>query len=275
MQLSNDLKKMAENMNLFSLSMRCLCNDKTITGKTEPEKMFIRLRDITKTDAMIYLRDIMPRSESFITNVQGFFEYYTTLSYEDWTLCFDDIQEKLNRNRNECRNLIRAHEVMCAALIKRGDEAMELCDHLGQLQNKFEEEIATLDKKSGRYTALTVCASAIGGPIAIPFIIAGVLGASSNLNESLNKSEEKNAVSSISETLSHGLIPAIENFTAGLKAVAGQHASLEADLTNASVGQKKLHYLRTKRKVREVIESCQTFLRMLPAARSNLLSIEN
>ena len=101
MQLSNDTKKMAENMELFSLAMRCLYHDKTITGKSEAQKKFIELRDSTKNDAMAYIRDIMPWNESSITNVQDFFGYYTTLSYEDWTESLDDIQKELGRNQNE------------------------------------------------------------------------------------------------------------------------------------------------------------------------------
>ena len=176
---------------------------------------------------------------------------------------------------------------MCAGLIKTGDSAKQLCKHFKHLQSDFEKEVATLGKKASAKvgtaaTTVTVGIAAVATPLALaaalfdlPASMPFIASVMEDLDESKNKEKEKNYVFYVSKTVTHSLVPAIQNFTAALRAVAGYYAGLEVDLRNSSVEQKKVHYLRSREKAQEVIENCQTFLQMLPAAHINLLSVEN
>ena len=295
---------MAENMELFSLSMRCLYHDKTITGKTYDEKLFIELRDTTKKDALDYLRDTMPQIKQFITNMQRLFEYYENLEYDEWIEFSDDILEDLKTNQLGCKKLIDVHTQMCVNLENKGKAAQELCARFEELDDEFERAINK--KKLVQYgagmtagvstaaiaivaaPAVGVAAPAVGVPIAAVLAIGTVVAiynisdckqsirsAVDGWNEKKLRAKKENHLFYVSKTVTESLIPAIENFTAGLNAVSRYYMGLEEYLSKAGAGEKQVHFLRTKELAHKVIAGCQMFLQKLPATHSNLLSIEN
>ena len=288
---------MAENMELFSLSMRCLYHDKTITGKTDDEKLFIQLRDTTKKDALDYLRDTMPQIKQFITNMQRLLEYYESLEYNEWIEFLDDILEDLKTNQLGCKKLIDVHTQMCFNLGKKGEAARALCARFEGLDDEFEKAINT--KKLVQYGAgmtvgvstaaiAIVAAPAYGVPIAavlaigtvvaiynIPDCKQSIISAVDGLNEKKLRAKKENHLFYVSKTVTESLIPAIENFTKGLNEVSRYYMRLEEHLRKAGVGEKQVHFLRTKELAHKVIAGCQMFLQKLPATHNNLLSIEN
>ena len=142
--LPGELQKLSIGVEAFSLVMRSLFLENRIVGDTEEKQEFLRLRDDTQADAMVYLSSVMPLNEIFITKVQDFFEYYIYLDFEEWIQNFDDIMEDLRTNQSECKTLIIMHTEMMTVLKKRSHSAQSLCCKFTELTEEYDKEISSL-----------------------------------------------------------------------------------------------------------------------------------
>ena len=81
--LEENIKDMAVDMRLFSLTLRSLYVQNAVGSNEQPARKFRKLRDDTRNDAMVYLNCILPVSTKFISSISEYFEYYDALNYEE------------------------------------------------------------------------------------------------------------------------------------------------------------------------------------------------
>ena len=272
--LANDLPKMSQNMQLFSLSMRSLYAENSVSSSSENGPEFISLRDATRNDAVAYLQGVMPLNETCVLKLQEFFEYYECLSFEEWKECVEDILGEVAAYQEACKALVEIHVDMMVVLKQRQDTAKVLCKKFVGLEAKYEEEIATL-----RNSASTKQGWAIGlafiplvGAIASP-ILSG--SASSDIAEAVAKKNQQEIMLAASRAVSDILIPALGDFIQGLEIIGGFFNMMHKELKSFDrmEERKKVHYLVLKKKSAEIKAGCRAFHGALPAVRSNFQAI--
>ena len=290
-KLSYELREMAGNMEIFSITMLCLFHDRNITGRTNEERQFMALRDSIKNEVIDYRRSVLPKTRALVTNIQRFFEYYKYLEFEEWKECLDDITKDLETNKNDSKDLIETKTNLSAGLRRSSDEARQLCGSCENKEAEYAQEIESLKltaaAKIGGFGAMTGLPSAVAilgaTPVVLGVVTVAALPAAlylgfkalEDLGKKRDTEKEKKAIYFLSHTVKTDLIPMVDNFSRAVDTIAGYFEGLQCHLNNARVGNSKPLFLVGKRKATEIIDGCQMFLRVIPAIESNLQAIEN
>ena len=290
-KLSNELHKMAENMEVFSLTMLSLFHDRNIIGRTNEERQFMALRDLTKNEAVDFRYNVLPKTRALVTNIQRFFEYYKYLEFEEWKECLDDVSKDLETNKNDSKELVETQTNLSARLKRSSDKARQLCGEFDHKEAEYAEEIKSLKltaaAKIGGFGALGSLPSAVAilgaTPVVLGVVTVAALPAAlylgfkalEDLGKKRDTEKEKKAIYFLSHTVKTDLIPMIDNFSRAVDTIAGYFEGLQCHLNNAGVGNSKPMFLIGKRKATEIIDECQMFLRVIPAIESNLQAIGN
>ena len=277
--LDENLKDMAVDMRIFSLTLRSLFVQYAVGTNEEPAREFRKLRDDTRNDAMVYLKCILPVSTMFVSCISEYFEYYDALSYEEWCDMLPDILEETTGYKELCQTVLQMHEDILVPLKKRKDEALLLVTKFKDLKEEYERKIKELEQ-----TAETKRSWAFG-LLWIPsvnVIASPLLGASadSDMAKAVAKGQQAKIQEAASMAVSKALIPALENFIHGIKKAAGFFSVMEQELrkfenkaSNAVDDPKKLHYVVMKKKARDMKSTCQNFYAVLPNVRTDFLAI--
>ncbi|XP_015768155.1 PREDICTED: uncharacterized protein LOC107346827 isoform X1 [Acropora digitifera] len=277
--LDENLKDMAVDMRLFSLTLRSLYVLNAVGTNEQPAKEFRRLRDDTRNDAMVYLKCILPVSTKFVSSISEYFEYYDALNYEEWCEMLPDILQETTGYKELCGTVLQMHEDILVPLKKRKDEALLLVTKFKDLKEEYERKIRELEQ-----TAETKRSWAFG-LLWIPFvnvIASPLLGASadSDMAKAVAKGQQAKIQEAASMAVSKALIPALENFINGIKKAAGFFSVMEQELmkfenkaSNAVDDPKKLHYMVMKKEARDMKSTCQIFYAVLPDVRTDFLAI--
>ena len=277
--LDDNLKDMALNMRLFSLTLRSLYVENAVGTNEEPAREFRKLRDDTRNDAMVYLECILPVSTKFVSSISEFFEYYDALNYEEWCENLPDILQETRGYTELCETVLKLHEDILLPLKKRGDEASLLVTKSKDLQVEYEKMKRELEKgaKTKRNWAFGLCFIPIVGTIAASLLHAS---ANSDMAIAVARGEQAKIQDLASMAVSDTLIPALENFIDGIKKAAGFFSAMEQELmkfeskaSNAVHDPKKLHYMVMKNKAKDMKSTCQIFYAVLPDVRTDFLAI--
>ncbi|XP_074635713.1 uncharacterized protein LOC141894065 isoform X1 [Acropora palmata] len=277
--LEENLKDMAVDMRLFSLTLRSLYVQNAVGTNEEPAKEFRRLRDDTRNDAMVYLRCILPVSTKFVSSISEYFEYYDALNYQQWCETLPDILQDTTSYKELCETVLQMHEDILVPLKKRQDEALLLVTKFKDLQVEYQKKKRELEQ--GAYTKRKWAF----GILFIPYVgpIAGaLLGASENsdMAKAVATGQQAKIQGAASMAVSEALIPGLGNFINGIKKAAGFFSVMEQKLmkfksraSTAVDDAKKLHYMVMKKEARDMKSTCQIFYAVLPDVRTDFLVI--
>ena len=232
-KLSYELREMAGNMEIFSITMLCLFHDRNITGRTNEERQFMALRDLTKCEVIDYRRSVLPKTRALVTNIQRFFEYYKYLEFEEWKECLDDITKDLETNKNDSKDLIETQTNLSSGLRRSSDEARQLCGEFEHKEAEYGQEIKSLNftskAKLGGCGAMTGLPSAGATPVVLGVVTVAALPAAlylgfkalEDLGKKRDTEKEKKAIYFLSHTVKTDLIPMVDNFSRAVDTIAG------------------------------------------------------
>ena len=279
--LEYNLLEAPRNIRLFSLSLRSLFAENAVGTPTDTAVRFRKLRDDTRNDAVVYVKGVLPIVKQCVSDIKGYFEYYTDLTIEEWWESLTDIIEEAKINKEACEALIVIHEDMMTELKKRQDSAKTLISEMKDLSEKLDKEVKEL-----RQTAEAKQSWAFG-LLFIPFvnvIASPILGASADtdLVEAVGKQKEAEIQISAAKVANEVLVPALSKFIDGLRQIAGFFSVLHQELeTFQSKGEKarqedkpkRIHYNVMKGKANRVMGECNQFFAVLPSVRTDLEAI--
>ena len=277
--LDDNLRDMAKDMRLFSLTLRSLYVQNAVGTNEEPAREFRKLRDDTRNDAMVYLKGILPVSTKFVSAISEFFEYYDALNYEDWCENLPDILQETTGYTEVCETVLKMHEEILVPLKNRGNEALLLVTKFKDLQMEYEKEKLKLEQAATnkRNWAFVLCFVPIVSAIAVPLLVASADSAMAN---AVAKGQQAKVQDTASMAVSEALIPALQSLIDAIKSAAGFFTSMQQKLTsfgsratNAVDDPKKLHYMMMKNKAKDMKSTCQIFYAVLPDVRTDFLAI--
>lgn len=272
--LAKDLPELSVNMRMFSLCMRSLYAEQAISSSVENGSKFIRLRDDTRNDAIVYLKGVMPLNEVMLLKLQEFFEYYESLEFEEWKECVADILEEVEAYQQGCEALVKIHEDLMTTLKEREDKAKVLCKEFGELDAKYEREMEALKASAKGKKGWAFALAFVPGVnvIATPLLNAA---AADDLAQSVAKHEQRQIVLAATKVVSTSLIPAIKHFIEGLQIIAGFFNIMRNELKGFEKmeSKKKMHYITLKKKSAEVKSGCRAFHAVLPSVKSDFAAI--
>ena len=277
--LKDNLREMPKAMYGFSLSMRSLYAENAVESNEKAAKEFRKLRDDTRNDAMVYLRDILPLITKFVRSISEYFEYYEALDYEEWSENLQDILDEVVGYRKHCEKLVKMHEEIMVPLKQREDQAKLVMKEFQELTKEFESKKAELKSKASnkRDWALALFIVPDVRLIATPLL-------SSLADEDLANTVAKGAEAKVQEAAAiiviHTLIPALQCFIEGLSAAAGFFSDIEKELKTFKEKDgkgledtKKLHYNIINKEAKDIKDICQGFYAVLPAVRTDFAAI--
>ena len=278
-ELGGQLKEMAVDMRMFSLTMRSLYTEKAVGNDDEPAKRFRELRDKTRDDAMVYLKGILPTSTKFVASISEYFEYYEALEYEEWVDMISDILEETVGYRGLCEAVLKMHEDILVPLKKRKDAANIMVTEFKDLTEEYERQKEELEAAANtkRGWAMALCFLPGVGAIASPLLSAS---ADSNLAKAIAKGKQAQIAGAATIAVSTSLIPALEHFIDGLRKAAGFFSVMEQELRKfegkaekAKDDPKKLYYKVMNKEAKDMKSICQIFFAVLPDVKTDFLAI--
>ena len=277
--LKSSLKQMPFYMRTFSLSMRSLYTDVAVGTSSETAQKFRKLRDDTKNDAAVYLQCILPVSTKFVSNLKEYFDYYDTLSFDEWVESLPDIIEESKTYKELAEMVMKMHEEIIVPLKKRQHEAKIIMKEFTNLQEQFESKVKELEAKASHLKGWAFALSFVPyvNVIATPILKAY---AEANLSEAVANQEESKIHEAGALVVAECLIPALTSFIDGLRKAAGFFQVMEIELQSfqgkAEKGvssPKKLYYNTMKGHAKEMKSHCQTFYAVLPDVRTDFEAI--
>ena len=279
--LKSSLKQMPFDMRMFSLSMRSLYTDAAVGTSGEAAQKFRKLRDDTRNDAAVYLQCILPVSTQFVSNLKEYFDYYDTLSFDEWVECLPDIIEDSKTYKELAQTVMKMHEDIIVPLKKRQDEAKIIMKEFKDLREEFEKKKNELEDKASSQKGWAFGLSFVPYVNLIATPILNALG-DANLSEAIANQEESKIHEAAALVVAECLIPALSSFIKGLEKAAGFFQVMEIELQSfqgkAEKGvnsPKMLYYRMMKGQAKEMKSLCQTFYAVLPQIRTDFEAIPN
>ena len=281
--LEDSLNDMPRNLKFFSLSMRALYSDQNVGTSTEAARKFTALRNNTRDDAKLYMKVILPLTTKFVFSIQEFFEFYESLSYDDWCEMLPDILEDVKTHKEFAETLRKTYEKLMIPLKKRQDEAKMIMTEFKSLQSEYEKMTKKFNDRAKTKFEWAFYLAFIPG---VDFIACPLLRFSAKEDTAI--AIAKNAKSKTHElaaiTVAKTLIPALSNFIEGLSKTTAFFQVMEMELESfqqkAEQGEgsdkesrKKIFYKMMSDKAKKINLSCQTFYAALPDIRTDFEAI--
>ena len=273
--LRHQINEMTWSIQTFSNSMKNLySHDNDTSFKVN------KLRDETREDAMVCLKDILPLSTMFVSSVTDYFDYYETLEYKQWRQLIPDILEKARGYRELSEKIRQKYEESLVRLKARQDKARQIQAEMTDLKEDYEKR-----KREFQNVASTKRSWAIG----LAFVPIVNLFATPALLDSAGKDDygsgwngtQEDKMERAAIKIGQTLIPALEAFINGLAKAAGFFSVTEQEIFkfqgNAEKGmeeQKFLHYKLMKTEAQEIKSLCQAFKEVLPKVNDDLSALK-
>ena len=132
--LRQQINEMTRNIQTFSSSMKNLYshdNDESFKVK--------KLRDETREDAMVCLKDILPLSTMFVSSLSDYFDYYETLEYPQWRRLVPSILKKASGYRELSEKIRQKYEESLVPLKARQDKAKQIQAEMTHLKEDYKK----------------------------------------------------------------------------------------------------------------------------------------
>lgn len=280
-ELHQQIQTMTNNLRSFSSSMRNLYEEEDSVNFFSGAGMKLRqLRDDTRSDAMVVLKEVLPLSTKFVTSVSNFFDWYEGLDFQQWCNKIPQILQKAVGYRQLSEMLLQRYEATLAPLKKRQDHARLLVRELEGLERSYKRKKRELEDTASakRAWAIGLAFVPIVNLIASPALACA---AESDILEATRQGAlaevQKDAASKVRGTL----IPALQDFVAGVTKAAGFFSVMEQEFRKfegkAEKGndyRKFLYYKVMKKEASDMKSICRVFKTALPEVQRDLSLME-
>jgi len=279
--VSARLDDVPKNMRKFSKGMRVVFTENAVGTSSSTARRFRTLRDDTRHDGVVYVKGVLPVVKQFFSDIKSYFEYYITLTMEDWLESIDSIIEKTKANEQACNALVEIHEVFMAELKRREDSAKTLSSEMRDLSAEYSKSAQRLQERaeSKNAWASRLLFVPIVNVIAYPLLRRSANG---DLVASDGQKTEAEIQIAAAGVVEDTLAPALSAFIKGLQEFSGFFAVIHEELTSfqdegenaKDAEQHKLdHFNIMSKKASKIIDSCKRFFAVLPSVRSDLDAI--
>ena len=273
--LRQQINEMTRSIQTFSNSMKNLYshdNDKSFKVN--------KLRDETREDALVCLKDILPLSTMFVSSVSDYFDFYETLEYKQWRQLIPDILEKARGYRELSEKIRQKYEESLVRLKARQDKARQIQAEMTDLKEDYEKRKREFQNMAStkRGLANRLAIVPVVNLVATPALLssAGKHDEEAGWNRTQEDKMERAAIK-IGQTL----IPALEAFINGLARASGFFSVTEQEIIKfqgkAEKGikeQKFLHYKLMKTEAQEIKSLCHAFKEVLPKVKDDLSALK-
>lgn len=273
--LRQQINEMTRSIQTFSNSMKNLYlhdNDKSFKVN--------KLRDETREDALVCLKDILPLSTMFVSSVSDYFDFYETLEYKQWRQLIPDILEKARGYRQLSEKIRQKYEESLVHLKTRQDKARQIQAEMTDLKKHYERRRRELQNTAStkRSWAIGLAFVPVVNLVATPALLSS---AGNDDDEAGWNGTQEDKMERAAIKISQTLIPALAAFTNGLAKAAGFFSVTEQEVTKfqgkAEKGmeeQKFLHYKLMKTEAQEIKSLCRAFKEVLPKVKDDLSALK-
>ena len=280
-ELHQQIQTMTNNLRSFSSSMRYLYEEgDSLTFFSGAGMKLKQLRDDSRSDAMVVLKEVLPLSTKFVTSVSSFFDWYEGLEFQQWCNKIPWILQKTVDYRQLSEMLLQKYEATLTPLKKRQDHARRLVTELEDLERSYERKKRELEDTAAtkRGWAIGLAFVPVVNLVASPALACS---AESDIEEASRQgalaADQKDAARKVSGKL----IPALQDFVAGVTKAAGFFSVMEQEFRKfegkAEKGnddRKFLHYKVMKKEARDMQSICRVFNAALPEVQRDLLLMD-
>lgn len=274
-ELFNEMKLI---IRLFSLSMKSLCVVDAFGTDEAFASEFRKLRDDTRSDAIVCIRNVLPVCTKFVECLKDYFEKYETSTFDEWNSSLQAIRDETKKYEEIGKAVLKLHKELLIPLKQREHEANNLIQKFEALQMEYEKQASKLKETAEKQRKWALWLALI--PYAKPYLLAL---SDQNIVQALAKDEHvfinECAVIVVAETL----IPAIKEFieclekaNAFLQVTEGElNAFLEKLNSKDLKKSKERFHLKMQSQTREMISPCEEFCSTLSSIKADFLSFLN
>ena len=229
---------------------------------------------------MVVLKDVLPLSTKFVTSVNNFFDWYEGLEFQQWRNKIPWIVQKTVGYRQLSEMFLQRYEATLAPLKKRQDQARLLVTELEDLERSYERK-----KREFEDTAATKRGWAIGLAFvpSVNLVASPALACSaeSDIEEAARQGALAAVQKDAARKVSGKLIPALQDFVAGVTKAAGffsvmeqEFRKFEGKVEKGNDTRKFLHYKVMKKEASDMKSICRVFNTALPEVQRDLSLME-
>lgn len=275
--MAEAVQELPEIMRTFSRCLTSHFEEKDVASSAYNAPGINRIRDQMRKDVVVYAKGVFPMSNQIVSYAQEFFEYYETLTLDEWKEHLPDFLEEVTRYQQCCTEIVRMHEDMMASLKRREDEAKVLISGIEGVNKALKEKRAELEKEAANSAAWA---------FRLMFVPIVNVFATPRLYKRAKKGRARAAVTDqqvgINETASMAmsglLVPSLSEFIDRLDAFAGFFSVMKEELTSlhssSGIQRVTLHHIMMKKKAVKVKETIRGFYTMIPIVQNDLLCIK-
>lgn len=263
--LCQQINEMTCSIQTFSISLKNLYsydNDESFKVNN--------LRDKTREDAMVCLKDILPISTTFVSSVSDYFDFYETLEYRQWRQLIPDILEKARGYRELSEKIRQKYEESFVRLKARQDKVRKIQAEMTDLKEDYEKRRRELRKTAGtkRTWAIGLGFVPIVNLVAAPVLLSS---ARNDDDEAGWNGTQEDKMERAAIKIGLTLIPALEAFTIDLVKATEFFSTMELKMSKFQVYAAKsmekqtfLNYKVMKTEAQDIKSLCQAFKLVLP-----------
>ena len=116
--------------------MRILHNLTDVSN--DDDQSFLKLRDDTRRNALIYTEVLQPRSEEVVKIIKAYMHEFRTFECEEWIKNLEQITQEVNTAEQSCHLLLQLHESLTVRLKKSEDDAVVALRGLNNIGNHMK-----------------------------------------------------------------------------------------------------------------------------------------
>ncbi|CAG8497320.1 20927_t:CDS:2, partial [Cetraspora pellucida] len=268
----SDVENLQLNIDDATFNLYCACSSlyACYTTNDSSNERFVNLRQEVTNDAKIYGDIIFPHSTKVVQAVKDTFEYYSALSWDEFTTCITDITEDVRKHNEEVNIAIEYHREILKnfnAHAKNADDVIKSLDLDVKLKKQQAERLQKAADKRYKWAIVL-------------FFVPGVNVVGTPLLAMSGDDYEVDAIAAIEESdlagkasacIREALCPAIQNFITALLGIQGFFTKLLSELTTVSKFEaKKPHFILYNKKADTILKSCNNYFGAIPYSLSQL-----
>jgi hypothetical protein len=274
------MDEMPKRFKQFSKELLSLYHEKAPSGGEEV-KMFLKLRDDVRDQAIIYREVILPVAVKVVINISDYFDNYE-LSFKQWKSYLHYIIEEARKHEAACILLRNMHLDLITTLKRQEKEARIAMEEMKKLSDQLNAKSSSLESAAHREQVGGWIANGLGLLFAVPTLgISLIVGTATNIGLQIGAIEDHaKAIAAktnadinnkAAESAEENIIQAIENFVTGLNEWQGFFNKTIMDLTKFKDGALKgenatdpiemeMYYEKTRLVTKAIDRSCKDFM---------------
>jgi hypothetical protein len=271
--------------------MRVLHNQSAVSGEHESASKFLKLRDETRKNALIYMDTLLPKSDDVVRKIKAYAYEIRISSFEEWQESLEEITQEITEAEKACNLLMQLHESLITELKKNEDDAVVGIQELVKLKQIYDDDKEKLFSAAAENLKNKEWYDRLGLVLAVPTLGIGTAIASvkstqqkrlieTNILKATASGKNGEITQEAVNLTKKRLIPAIASFLTGLKACSAFLTATRVELSEmGAMGRKsqedaKKRYFRLMKKHAEELDSnCMDFITSSSHIRTDLKAI--